>query len=85
MANPEIKNPPDFYLRTPFKIRAKWEAQYTTKFLLEPVPLPVTVFIESFDETVTVLAGTFKNCMKVSKKGSKIGFNTIDIGLPKMA
>lgn len=73
---PEIKTPSTYYIRTPLKVGTTWREEYKTHFLAEKVTLTVTNTIESLDESITVPAGTFKNCLKIST----IGYTQKDMG-----
>ncbi|MBC2715640.1 MAG: hypothetical protein HF978_10050 [Desulfobacteraceae bacterium] len=69
MGMPEINDPKLFYLKTPVQIGGSWKEIHATQCLPEKMMVPVTVTIESMDETVTVPAGTYQNCLKLIKKG----------------
>lgn len=66
---PEIKSSPNYYIRMPIQVGTTWDDEYETLFLVEKISLTVTAKIDSLDEIVTVPAGTFEKCLKVSEVG----------------
>jgi hypothetical protein len=74
---PKIEPNPSYILRNPVKAGTTWQEQDWTRLLQENIPLTLTSTIEGTDETVTVPAGTFKNCVKVKCSGNaqkRLGF-----------
>ena len=69
IAKPELKEKPYFYIKKPYRVGNTWEGHYKTKHLMEPVKFPIKVTIQSVDETVTVPAGKFSKCLKLTKTG----------------
>jgi hypothetical protein len=69
-AEPEIKATPTYILKNPIQAGTTWEDKTKTALLMEKVPFTLKSTIESKDETVTVPAGTFKDCIKVKGTGS---------------
>lgn len=72
-AEPEIVTPTAYLLRQPYEQGTTW--QYQSSGLGSPggeVPT-LQATIESTEETVTVPAGTFSDCLKVVAKGEQRG------------
>lgn len=66
---PEITSPPYYYIKYPIQAGTNWEVKCETFLLKERLPITLNKTIESTDETVTVPAGTFNNCLKVKAIG----------------
>lgn len=69
-AKPEVQDETSYVLRYPVGAGSAWADSATTMLMKETVSLPQTSRIESVNETVTVLAGTFANCVRVTSSGS---------------
>ena len=78
---PEFNKDKQLVIPEPHVANTKWEQTTTTKLLKKTGPPQKTVFeifakvdlearIESLDDVVTVPAGRFKNCMKITMSGS---------------
>jgi len=78
---PEFNNDKQLVIPEPLVANKKWEQSTTTKLLKKTGPPQKTVFeifakvdleakIESLDDVVSVPAGIFKNCMKITMSGS---------------
>ena len=78
---PEFNKDKQLVIPEPHVANTKWEQSTTTKLLKKTGPPQKTVFeifakvelearIESLDDVVTVPAGRFKNCMKITMSGS---------------
>ncbi len=67
---PEVQDETAYVLKYPVQAGAAWADSATTMLMKETVSLPQTSRIESANETVTVLAGTFANCVRVTSSGS---------------
>ncbi len=85
--NPEFHEDRQLILPSKLIVGTEWEDTTLTKLLKKTVPsqksafeliveIPIEVKIESLNETVTVSAGRFYNCMKVSMEG----FDFKDLG-----
>lgn len=78
---PEFKEDKQIVIRNPISVNTEWKQSTTTKLLKKTGPpqktefkiiaeVPVEVKIESMDEVVSVPAGRFERCMKVTMSGS---------------
>jgi len=67
-----IISKPDYILHFPIQIGSTYEIHTMTQLLTSNIPIKVLFKIESNKETVTVPAGTFENCLKISGIGSSI-------------
>ncbi len=67
---PEIKDNSDYFIMKPIQVGKTWSSATESMLLEKEVSLLLKNTIESTDEIVTVPAGTFKNCLKISSKGS---------------
>lgn len=78
---PEFKEDKQFVMPFPAVVGTKWEQPTITRLLKKTGPPQKTVFeifadvlletkIESLSETVSVAAGKFENCMKITMTGS---------------
>jgi hypothetical protein len=59
---------PNYIIRYPIKIGTSWEVKARSK-LLNNAPGILKKTIEAIDDTVTVPAGTFKNCLRIKGEG----------------
>jgi hypothetical protein len=66
---PEIINPPKYYLHLPIKKGEHWERQSQTVLFDRNVSFKVDLTVQETQETVTTPAGTFQDCVKVAGKG----------------
>lgn len=67
---PEIKGSLEYLIMRPFQVGTFWSGRTESILLEKEVSLLLKNTIESTDEIVTVSAGTFKNCLKISGKGN---------------
>lgn len=68
-SEPSINANPPYDLYRPFEKGTKWE--YLSRISTEDTAT-IRATIQSDDETVTVPAGTFENCLKVVAQGEKV-------------
>jgi hypothetical protein len=68
---PKVHPVPKYYLKNPVKVGTNWTLDTETVLLSNKYSIKLNAVIESTDATVTVPAGTFKNCVKVKMSGSK--------------
>uniref|UniRef100_A0A7V4G8W9 Lipoprotein n=1 Tax=Desulfobacca acetoxidans TaxID=60893 RepID=A0A7V4G8W9_9BACT len=62
---PKLLDPPSFVLKNPVQPGTSWEEKYLPLLGEENRKVTLTSVIESVSETVTVPAGTYKNCVVV--------------------
>jgi hypothetical protein len=67
---PEVDPTPRYILRYPLEHRDTWEEVDKTSLLEVQAPLPVETKVERTGETVTVAAGTFRNCVRTRTYGT---------------
>ncbi|MBM4284036.1 MAG: hypothetical protein FJ128_02135 [Deltaproteobacteria bacterium] len=67
---PKFMERKDYLLKKPLKVGNEWSAE-SGSYLKPPEKVQLKVVIESLDETISVPAGTFKKCLKLTKKGDK--------------
>ena len=63
---------PDYLLHFPIEIGSTYEENTETQLLSTKIPIKMLCKVESNKETVTVPAGTFKNCLKLRAIGDSI-------------
>ena len=74
---PKVTNPPECVIKYPIKKGTTWSEKGVVPFYQKYIgKIDVTFTIESVHDTVTVQAGTFKNCLKIRSSGEKDGFST---------
>ncbi|MBW6458458.1 MAG: hypothetical protein K0B52_04765 [FCB group bacterium] len=66
---PRVLDTPRCILKYPVRGGTTWQEEASLGVLLESVPYTMTYTIEKKKETLTVPAGTFENCIKVSGSG----------------
>ena len=64
-AEPSPREEREWILKGPLKKDAAWEGETSLTLLMENIPYRISYTVESLEETVTVPAGTFENCLKV--------------------
>jgi hypothetical protein len=70
---PQLLSAPYYqYVQKPVAVGTKWEDQSETTLLPRRVSVRRTCTIDMIDDVVTVPAGTFKNCVRVSCAGSAL-------------
>ena len=78
MVEPEVRSKPNYFIKYPFKVGTEWEYETNTSLLNEKINVNLKSRLESTNETVTVPAGTFNDCLKIKSTGvakKKIGWN----------
>ena len=68
--SPVIIKEPRYFIKYPIAKGTKWIINSSTTRLKQGVPIQMNYEIESLEDTVTVPAGTFNNCMKIRAIGS---------------
>jgi len=66
---PEVYDPPRYFLKRPLQVGHTWTTESQTQLVEQGTPVMLTLEIVSTDETVTVPAGTFEDCIKVATRG----------------
>lgn len=61
---------PVWMIRYPLQVGTEWEDNVETQLISEKIKISVRVRIESLDDVVSVPAGTFKKCLRISTIGS---------------
>jgi hypothetical protein len=67
--SPRVLDKPRCILAYPLRGGTTWQEETSLGVLLESIPYTITYTIEKKKETLTVPAGTFENCLKVSGTG----------------
>ncbi len=67
---PEINDYSEYLIMKPVQVGTFWSGRTESILLEKEVSLLLKNTIESMDEIVTVPVGTFKNCLKISSRGS---------------
>jgi hypothetical protein len=67
--SPRVAETPRCILKYPLRGGTSWQEDASLSVLLESVPYTMTYTIQKKKETLTVPAGTFENCIKVSGSG----------------
>lgn len=73
---PEILKSPSYILKNPIQVGTTWEINYKICLVANNIPCILKETIESKNETVTVPAGTFKDCVKLKAIGYAQNINT---------
>ena len=79
--NPQIYANSEYLYQYPINVGTRWRGQTQSQTLIKTgppwktefrivTPVPVENVIESMDEAVTVIAGSFQHCMKIHQKGT---------------
>jgi hypothetical protein len=66
---PIIRETPNYFVRNQVKIGTTWASVWQTSQFGRQITFPTTKIIESTDEVVTVPAGTFNKCIKITITG----------------
>jgi hypothetical protein len=70
---PQLLSPPYYqYLQKPIAVGTNWEEKSETQMFQKKVSLMRRCTIDMVDDVVTVPAGTFKNCVRVTCTGSAL-------------
>jgi hypothetical protein len=67
---PIIRETPNYFVKVPIKIGTTWASVWQTSQFGRQITFPTTKIIESTDEVVTVPAGTFNKCVKITITGA---------------
>jgi hypothetical protein len=67
-ATPRLKRQDNWEFKTPLAVGNSWVSHNDTTYTRRRVTYPATTIIESMDEVVTVPAGTFEHCMKITSR-----------------
>lgn len=80
---PEIRSTPEYFLKYPLEAGATWDGTTETNWLARKVRVSTRTTVETLDETVTVSAGSFRNCVKTKTFGDS-SFNLGVLGRAKV-
>lgn len=64
-----IREIPNYFVKVPIKVGTTWTSIWQTSQFGRQITFPTTKIIESTDEVVTVPAGTFNKCVKITITG----------------
>lgn len=69
---PQIVKNINYEIKYPIKVGTSWQKELTTYLLEKKIDVSCTRKIESLKDTVTVPAGTFKNCLRMKTWGKRV-------------
>ena len=71
-AEPKISENPRYFFKYPIKPGTTWQHEMKTFLLEKKIDVNCKITIESIEDTVTLPAGTFVNCLKIKYYGKRI-------------